>query len=172
MMRTLKVIALAGNGEMNDLEKKVMAPLVVDVLDQNDRPVEGADVTFRFPPSGPSATFADQKSAATFRTNADGEAAAIGWMANSQTGTFKIQVTAIRGLEDGTAVISMTNAAHVTEAAARVQNKKWWSRKSTKIIIIAVVAAAAATAIVLATRGSGTKTVTAIPGSPTIGAPQ
>src|SRR5712692_9173328 len=58
VVKGLKVLVLAGNGEMNDLERRVMAPLVVQVLDQNDRPVEGADVVFRFPLKGPSAAFA------------------------------------------------------------------------------------------------------------------
>src|SRR2546421_662207 len=53
-VQNLKLIALAGKDEMNDLERHVMAPLVVEVLDQNDRPVEGADVVFRFPLKGPT----------------------------------------------------------------------------------------------------------------------
>ena len=48
-VQSLKVIPLAGNQEMNDLERKVMAPLVVQVVDQNDQPVEGADVSIPFP---------------------------------------------------------------------------------------------------------------------------
>src|SRR5580658_1378577 len=76
VMQSLKVVALAGNGESNDLERRVMAPLVVDVLDLQDRPIEGAEVVFRFPLRGPSAVFADQKSAKTVRTNGQGEAAA------------------------------------------------------------------------------------------------
>src|SRR5271163_4661674 len=42
--QSLKVRVLAGNGEMNDLETHVMAPLVVQVVDQNERPMDGADV--------------------------------------------------------------------------------------------------------------------------------
>src|SRR5581483_7513056 len=53
----LKLIPLAGKGEANDLQRHIMAPLVIEVLDQNDRPVEGAEVVFRFPINGPSATF-------------------------------------------------------------------------------------------------------------------
>src|SRR5580704_9752114 len=44
VVQGLKMVTLAGKGEMNDLERHVMAPLVVEVLDQNDRPVEGAEV--------------------------------------------------------------------------------------------------------------------------------
>ena len=39
--------------EVNDIQRKVMAPLVIEVLDQNDRPVEGAEVVFRFPLEAP-----------------------------------------------------------------------------------------------------------------------
>lgn len=170
-MRSLKVVPLAGNQEMNDLKNRVMAPLVVEVLDQNDHPVEGADVTFRFPLTGPSATFPDEKNAATFRTNPDGQAAAVGWMANGHLGTFKVQVTAVRGAEDGAAIVSMTNVTRVTEAG-RTRGKHWWSTKWGKVAIIAG-AAAIATAVILATRGSsGAKVVTATPGAPTIGGPQ
>ena len=61
---------LAGSGEMNDLERRVMAPLVVQVLDQNDRPMEGAEVVFRFPLNGPGATFPGGKNSVIVRTNA------------------------------------------------------------------------------------------------------
>ena len=84
-VQSLKVILLSGNQGMNDLESKVMVPLVVQVVDQSDQPVEGAEVTFRFPLDGPGASFANQKSSQTYRTNADGQAAAIGWVANGES---------------------------------------------------------------------------------------
>jgi|SRR5579872_2339017 len=168
IIRDLKVIVLAGSQEMNDLENKVMAPLVVEVLDQNDQPIEGADVTFRFPLAGPTAAFAGEKSAQSFRTNADGQAAAVGWMANAQLGTFQVQVTAFRGNEEGSAVISMTNVTRITEAGKK--SKKWWSSRWGKVAIAAGVAGIVA-GIVLATRGGGSSptVITATPGSPTIG---
>lgn len=173
-VRSLKVVPLAGNQEMNDLQNKVMAAVVVQVLDQNDQPVEGADVTFRFPLAGPSATFPGDKNAATFRTNVDGQASAVGWMANAYLGTFKVQVTAIRGAEQGSAVISMTNVTRIT-GSGRTSRKAWWSSKWGKIAMIGG-AAVIATAVILATRGSGSGgkvvTVTASPGSPTLGGPQ
>src|ERR1700678_1137821 len=73
--QSLKVLVLAGNGEQNDLERRVMAPLVVQVEDQNDRAMEGADVVFRFPITGPGASFAGGKSSITVRTNSTGQAA-------------------------------------------------------------------------------------------------
>jgi hypothetical protein len=96
-VQSLRVLALAGDGEMNDLERRVMAPLVVQVIDQNDRPVEGGDVVFRFPLNGPGAVFADQKTSKTVKTNAQGQAAATGWFANGELGKFQVHVTAAYG---------------------------------------------------------------------------
>src|ERR1700693_849508 len=65
----LQMDRLAGNGEMSDLERHVMAPLVIEVLAENDRPVEGAEVVFRFPINGPGAVFPGGKTSQTSRTN-------------------------------------------------------------------------------------------------------
>src|ERR1700679_4329064 len=107
--QSLKILVLAGNGEMNDLERRVMAPLVVQVLDQNDRPVEGAQVVFRFPLDGPSATFAGGKTSQNVRSNETGEAAALNWMANGEVGTFEVHVTATYGNEQGENTVKMQN---------------------------------------------------------------
>jgi hypothetical protein len=171
VVQSLKVMALAGNGEMNDLERKVMAPLVVDVLDQNGRPVEGAAVVFRFPLNGPSASFSNGEKAKTVRTNADGQAAALDWTANSQVGKFQVRVSASRGNELGEVVISMSNVARIAdEKKSRDKHKSVWSSPWVKIGIAAAAAGAVA-GIVLATRGGSTPTVSASPGTPTIGGP-
>jgi hypothetical protein len=172
-VQSLKVIPLSGNQGMNDLERKIMVPLVVQVVDQSDQPVDGADVVFRFPLDGPSATFPGQKSSQTFRTNADGQAAATGWTSNGKVGTFQVQVTASRGNELGSATISMTNVTRII-GTARTKERHWWSSKWAKIGIAAG-AAGIIVAVILVTRGSGSTSptvITATPGSPTIGAPQ
>ncbi len=170
--QSLKIVPLAGDGELNDLQRKIMAPLVVQVLDQASRPVEGADVTFRFPLTGPGVIFPDQRNSTTTRTNADGQAAAIGWTANGTAGRFQIQVTASRGTEFGTANLSMTNVTTLTDDGKK-KHKSLWSSKWTKIGVIAGAAAVVAV-VILVTRSSGntsnnTVTITAVPGFPTIG---
>ena len=172
-VKSLRVTALAGNGEMNDLERRVMAPLVVQVVDQNDRPIEGADVVFRFQLGGPGASFADQKNSKTVRTNLQVQAAATGWTANGQVGTFQIHVTASYGNQIGEATISMTNVTRITrEGKTSRKHRSWYASKWVKIGAIAGAAGLVA-GIVLATRGSGTstRTVTISPGSPSVGAP-
>jgi hypothetical protein len=171
-VQTLKVLPLAGNGATNDLERGIMSPLVVQILDQNSRPVDGAQVVFRFPLRGPSAVFPNQQTSQTARTNADGQAAAVGWVANKEVGSFQVQVSASRGNEVGSATITMANATRVV-AEVQAKHKSKWSSKWVKIGIIAGAAGIAA-GVVLATRGGGgssNTTVTVSPGSPTIGGP-
>jgi hypothetical protein len=174
-VQNLRVRALAGDGEMNDLERRVMAPLVVQVIDQNDRPVEGADVVFRFPLNGPGALFADQKTSKTVKTNGQGQAAATGWMANGELGTFQVHVSAAYGNQIGGATISMTNVTRIAGDGKtyRVKNRHWYSSKWVKIGIIAGGAAAVAGIVLAVTSGGGSSshTITISPGSPTVGAP-
>jgi hypothetical protein len=168
--QSLRIVPLAGNGERNDLGRGVMAPLVVDILDQDGRPVEGADVVFRFPESGPSALFPDQRLALKVKSNADGQAAASGWVANKEYGQFKVAVSATTGTISGETWISMSNVARVEEVAPK--RKSAWSSKWTKVAIVAA-AGAVAVGVILATRGGSSPTViSGTPGSPTIGGPK
>jgi len=175
IVKNLKLLVLAGNGEMNDLERNVMAPLVIQILDQNDRPVEGAEVVFRFPLSGPGAAFTGGKTAQTVRSNGTGEATALNWKANSQVGTFEIHVTASYGNEQGETTIKMSNVTRIVEGTKRHKQTHWYSPTWVKIAIIGGAAGAVA-GIILATRGGGksaasTNPITITPGSPTVGAP-
>jgi len=159
---------------MNDLERHVMSPLVVQVLDQDDRPVEAAEVVFRFPLEGPGASFADGKTSRTVRTNGQGQAAALGWMANDQVGAFEVKVTATYASQMGDATIPMLNVTRIVEEPKKAsKNGGWWTPTKVKLIIAAgAVAAVAAIVIVKTTGGSGTPTVTISPGAPTVGGPR
>jgi len=180
MVQNLRVLVLAGNDGLNDLERHTVASLVVQVLDPNDRPVEGADVVFRFPLKGPGATFADQKTSQTMRTNSHGQAAATNWTANNEVGSFQVQATATYGNQMGEKTISMTNVTRIVEDVKKNRkDKSWWSSRKFKIALIAGGAAIAA-GVVLATRGGGNgnpastppPTITITPGNPSVGGPQ
>ncbi len=175
----LKVMVLAGRNEANDIQRKVMAPLVVEVLDQNDRPVEGAEVVFRFPLEGPSATFSGGRTSQTVRTNGQGEAAATNWMANNQTGRFQVHVSASYGNQVGDVTFAMANSTRVTQSGAGVLNagtekRGGWLSPTWVKIAVAAGGAALVAGIILATRGgsaSSGRTVTITPGTPSIGGP-
>lgn len=172
----LKVVALAGKGEMNDLERRVMAPLVIEVLDQDDRPVENAEVTFRFPLTGASAAFPG-KTSQTVRTNGQGQAAAMNWVANNQTGSFEVHVTAAYGNQVGEINVPMSNVTRIVDEGKKTTTKQggWWSPTWVKATIIGAAVAVAA-GVFLATRGGGSTAasappITITPGAPTIGGP-
>jgi hypothetical protein len=172
--QSLHVRVLAGTGEQNDLDRRVMAPLVVQVTDRDERPLEGAEVVFRFPLSGPGATFAGGRTSQTVRTNTEGQAAALNWMANGQLGKFQVHVNATYGNQVGEATISMTNVTRVVEQARKTPVAGWWSHRWVKVAVIGGGAAVVAVAVILATRGGSKSSsgVTISPGgSPTVGAP-
>jgi hypothetical protein len=180
-IESLKVIPLAGKDEVNDIQRRIMAPLVVEVLDVNDRPVQNAEVVFRFPLQGPSATFPGEKTALTARTNGQGQVAAMNWMANNEVGRFEVHVTASYGNQVGSLTFSMSNANNVPQqkvgssALSAEKHGGWFSPTWVKIAVIGGAAAIAA-GVFLATRGGGSKgtnpsTVTISPGAPSIGGP-
>src|SRR3984885_15764327 len=136
--QSLKIRVLAGSGEMNDLERKVMAPLVVQVVDQNERAMESAEVVFRFPISGPSATFLGGKSSVTVRTNGVGQAAAVNWMANGQVGSFQVHVNASYGNQVGETTVSMTNVERIVDTGKGLlpHHDSLWSHRWFKVAVI------------------------------------
>jgi hypothetical protein len=177
VVQGLKIVPLAGKGEMNDLERHIMAPLVVEVLDQNDRPVEGAEVVFRFPINGPGAVFSGGKTSQTTRTNGQGQAAAMNWTANNQAGAFDVHITANYGNQLGETTVSMSNVNRIVEEGRKTQkNAGWWSPRWVKLAIVGGTVALAA-GIVLARRGGSSATTTSAPtititaGPPTVGGP-
>jgi hypothetical protein len=173
--QNLTVRILVGQGGMNDLQRHVMSPLVVQVVDQEDRAMEGAEVVFRFPIDGPSATFTGGKSTLSVRANSVGQAAALNWMANGMVGTFQVHVNASYGNQIGEATLSMTNVARIEESARRAEKEKsLWSKTWFKVAVIGGAAVAIGLGVYFGTRGGGKSsgsTVTIGPGSTTVGAP-
>jgi hypothetical protein len=174
--QSLHVRVLAGSDEQNDLERRIMAPLVVQVTDRDERPMEGADVVFRFPINGAGATFAGGRTSVSVRTNTNGQAAALNWIANGQVGKFQVHVNASYGNQVGEATLSMSNVTRVVEVAHQGKGKSWWSHTWVKVAVIGGGASVIAIAVVLATRGGGGGkssggSTTISPGSPTVGAP-
>jgi len=171
--QSLKIVTLAGEGEMNDLERRIMAPLVVQVIDQNQRPIAGADVVFRFPINGPAATFTGGKSSVTVRTRGDGEAAATNWMAMG-VGTFQVHINASYGNQVGETTVSMTNVTRVVAEAKKSKTGSLWSHRWFKIALIGGAAVAVGLGVYFGTRGgskSSGSTITIAPGPPSVGAP-
>jgi hypothetical protein len=179
MLEKLRILVLEGERGLNDIERSLPALTVVEVRDENDRPIEGAEVTFRLPPSGPGGSFAGQKFSRSVRSNAQGQAAPTGFTPNHELGEFGIQVTATYGTLLGRATIHQTNEAGVNTITGTRMNKGFNKSGKWKWIIAGGLAVGAVVGILLATRGgSGTSasstptTVIISPGPIVIGAPQ
>src|SRR5215470_9009915 len=90
----LRITIVEGEGAINNIRQRVNRDPIVQVEDDNRRPVAGAIVTFFLPDSGPSGTFVNGMRQLTVTTNAEGRAVATGIQPNNQTGPMQIRVTA------------------------------------------------------------------------------
>ncbi len=133
----LTIDVLAGEGARNDVVTGEAAAPRVMVLDAEGNPVPDAEVVFRTPMQGTSAMFNGWVRTQTVLTDRSGVAAASGYTANDQPGTFEIQVRARSGNNVGEAVISQTNA----ELTPRKIGKKW--------MVLGVALGAAAAGIII-----------------------
>lgn len=167
----LKVVVLSGNTSTNINLHETVVP-VVEIRDQDDRPLEGAKVEFQLPLTGPSGAFEGGVRNLTATTNVQGQASAP-YVPNNELGRFTIQVKATLGTRTGSGTITARNA---NESEPVKGPSKIGSHKKL-IIVAAVLTAGAIVGIVLATRGGGggngggNPTLTISPGVPTVGAP-
>jgi hypothetical protein len=164
----LNLVVLQGLGAVNDVRTPTTMMLVVEVRDENYRPLEGATVQFELPPTGPSGSFEGGVRIKKAITNAQGQAFTA-FEPNPAAGRFAIQARATFGTRTGMVTIM--------QPAKPAQSRMWINRHKTLAIVIAVGVAGAATAAILTTRGgvaspSSKPTVTITSGIPTFGSPQ
>lgn len=168
----LNIVIVEGDGAINNVRQRTAREPIVQVEDENNRPVAGATVVFLLPESGPGGTFPGGARSLTVVTDQRGRAVARGLTHNGQEGKFQIQVDAsYQGLETST-TISQANAV-LTAAAGGVSGKL--------IAILAIVGGAVAGGVIAATSGNGNGTngggqtprppTTVTPGAPSVGGP-
>jgi hypothetical protein len=158
-----------GEGALNNIKQRVNREPIVQVEDENHKPIAGAAVVFFLPNSGPSGTFANGSQTLTVTTDSTGRASAVGIRPNQVKGQMQIRVTASANGQTATAIITQMNVAGANVGGGL--------STGAKILIVVAVAAGATAGAILATRGgSGTSTptsmaVTITAGTPTVGAP-
>jgi hypothetical protein len=167
----LNIVIVEGEGAINNIRQRTAREPIVQVEDENHRPVAGAAVLFLLPENGAGGTFANGARSLTVTTDSQGRAVAKGLRVNDAKGKFQIQVEASYMGLSAAATITQTNAVITASAAGG-------GISSGKLIgILAAVGGAAAVGIVVATRGGGgggTSTPTPTPttisaGTPTVG---
>ena len=94
--------------------------MVIEVTDQKNNPVPGAAVTFRFPDTGASGSFADGSHVGVAYTDAAGHAAFRNIRWNTMPGTLLVRVTAVgeaTALSAGFSVATLLEGASATGGA-------------------------------------------------------
>ncbi len=164
----INIVIIEGEGAINNVRQRVAREPIVQVEDENRRPVAGAAVTFLLPNQGASASFANGAQSLTITTDAQGRAVARGLRPNNVNGQYEIRVNASSQGRTASATISQTNALAAAAVAGGLSIKLI-------AILIAAAGAAAAGAVVATTGGDDNpaRPPTVItPGSPTVGGPQ
>ena len=167
----LNLVIVEGDGAINNIKQRTAREPIVQVEDENHKPVAGAAVVFLLPDQGASGTFANGSHTLTVTTDAQGRAVAHGFHPNAVQGKLEMRVSASFQGKTATATISQTNAAGAAAGAAAGIGI------STKLlIIIAIAGAAAAAGAIAATRGGSSpqaaaQSTTITPGTGTVGAP-
>lgn len=144
----LKILIIEGEGATNNIKQRTAREPIVEVQDENNRPVGGAIVTFTAPNYGASGTFQGGSKLFTVTTDSNGRATARGFQPNSAKGQLKLQVRAQANGQSASAEINMTNVGG-GGGAGMSTSAKWWTA-------VAVGAGAAVVGGVLGTRGSST----------------
>jgi hypothetical protein len=169
---SLRIVIVEGEGAINNIKQRINREPIVQVEDENHKPIAGASVTFFLPNQGPGGTFANGTNSLTATTNTQGQAVARGIRFNNQAGTMEIRVAASLGGQTASAIITQTN---VLGSAASGGSGGGMSR-ATKILILVAIAGGVAGGVVAATHRGGsttaTPTTTITPGTVTVGAPQ
>lgn len=170
----LNIVVLEGEGAVNNIRQRTAREPIVQVEDQNRRPIAGATVVFTLPTAGPSGEFANGAKTTTILTDDQGKAAARGLKINKVSGKLLVHVNAsYRGL---------TASTTITQFNMDVPGASKGGGSGKVITILAVVGAAAAGGAALALRKNGSSStvtpaplpnvpISITPGTGTIGPP-
>jgi hypothetical protein len=157
---------IEGEGALNNVKQRVNREPIVQVEDENHKPIAGAAVVFFLPTSGPSGVFANGSQTLTTTTDALGRAAATGIRPNHQTGKMQIRVSASFSGLSATATITQSNIAGANVGGGL--------STPMKLLIVTGAVLAVGAGVYFGVRSTGPGTATGVivtPGVPTVGAP-
>lgn len=155
-----------GEGTLNNIKQRVNREPIVQVEDENHKPIAGAAVIFFLPSSGASGTFANGTQTLTVTTDSLGRAAATGIRPNRTVGKFQIRVTASANGQSASAIITQSNIAGANVGGGL--------STPMKLLIASGVAVGVAAGIFFGLRAGNSNTQSGVvitPGTPTVGAP-
>jgi hypothetical protein len=162
---------LQGEGALNDVRARTAREPIVEVRDENHKPVAGAVVLFVSDSNGAGGLGATFNGAQAFSmtTGEDGQAFGRGFQLTRTTGKFHISIDARKGNLHAQSVINQTNIIAVSQIALINQLATLASSRVGLIALIEVAAMGAVTGAVIVTNPDNAVTVTT--GTGTVGAP-
>ena len=155
--KQLNIVIVEGEGAVNNARQRVSREPIVQVTDENNKPVAGAAVVFFLPSNGPGAVFPGGANSFTAITGVDGKAAANGLKANSLQGDYQVRVTASSQGRTASSTINMRNKSAAISAVA--------------IWLIILLCAGGVAAGILLTRDDS-QPVRVMPGTPVVTPPR
>lgn len=174
----LNIVVIEGEGAINNVRQRTAREPIVQVEDENRKPIAGASVTFLLPRDGAGVSMPDGSRSFTAVTDQNGRASLRGVRPNNLAGQFQIQVNAsFQGMTAST-VITQTNALAAAAAAGAAGGAGAAGISAKLIAIIAIAGAAAAGGAIAATRGGDSPKntpappIVVTPGTPSVGSPR
>ncbi|MFZ0303050.1 MAG: hypothetical protein WAL75_10205 [Terracidiphilus sp.] len=124
--KSLQIVILGDEAPLNNISERTAREPIVQVQDENHKPVAGALVLFFIHPglSGAGATFADGAGTLTVETGADGMARATGLVTNQYKGSWQLQVTASKNGLTTSTTINEKNGTPDTTTSGSTSPKK------------------------------------------------
>ena len=169
----LRIVILEGEDVSNNIKERTAREPIIQVEDENHKPVAGAAVLFTIQSGTGHAGASFLNGAKTFsgQTDANGQITAKGFHPNGHTGQFHVNVTASKGQLVSHSTINQTNMAAATSSATSLTVPGF---VATHVALVSVVAAGAVVGGVVAgavvnVNNNGTIITT---GTGTVGAPQ
>jgi hypothetical protein len=171
--QSLQIVILDGEGALNNISERTAREPIVEVQDENHKPVAGALVLFAIHggSSGAGAGFAGGASSLSVVTNASGIARAVGLLPNQVQGSWQIQVTASVGKVTTTTTINQSNVVPSPQPQNPPPSKPpthWFLSKPVTIVGSILVIGAVIAVVIVENNNNGTRITT---GGGTVGPP-
>ncbi|MEZ5351596.1 MAG: hypothetical protein R2762_03100 [Bryobacteraceae bacterium] len=151
----LRVVVLQGDGAVNNIRRRAVSPVEVEVRDARNRAVEAAKVRFTLPELGPGGRFVDGSRTIEVLTDDRGRAGFSSFVPNGQEGRFSLAVdVAAGGREAGTAIVQSNSLFQYAAPRTDEPEVKRTGRGRALVLVLGI-GVAATLGGVLASRGGG-----------------
>jgi hypothetical protein len=167
---SLQITIIDGDEAINNIRQRTAREPIVQVEDENHKPIAGAAVIFLLPNDGAGGVFPGGARTLTTVTDSKGQAVARGLRPNHAAGKYQIKVQANYQGKTAQTTINQTNSAGTSAGSSSSIMPKW--------LAVVVAGAVGGTIAAIATHnGSGSNTSTSVPvavtpGTGTVGPPR